>query len=1253
VTAAAPVFQYDAALPILGRREEIVRAIAAHAVVIVAGDTGSGKSTQLPKFCLEAGRGAAAMIAHTQPRRLAARALAARIAQELAQPVGATVGYRVRFADQVSTETRLVLMTDGILLAELAADPELRRYDTVIVDEAHERTLNVDLLLGVLKRLLPRRPELKLVVTSATLDIERIARFFGDAPVITVSGRAHPVEVRYREEPEPEDPDIAAAVLRALREIEAEPGQIGSGDVLVFLPGEREIRDVGEVLERELNSGAEIVPLYSRLPWEQQSRIFQPGAGRRVVLATNVAETSITVPGIRAVIDSGLARISRYSVRSRLQRLPIEPVSRASADQRKGRCGRLGPGLCVRLFSEADFAARAGYTEPEILRTNLAALLLRLAADGLGDAERFPFIDPPDTRALNDGYRLLQELAALDADRRITRLGRDMARVPLDPRLARALFESRRFRAESEVLAIVSGLSVPDVRLGEAPGAPADPDRTQPFEDSKSEFSTLYKIWRGYRTARAGSRRELRRWCRERRLSLLRLSEWDNVYSQLAERAAQAGIAAGRRTPGREASYTAVHRSLLAGFATSVGMRGEAGEYLGTRGLHFHLFPGSPVRRRKPRWVMAASIVETSRVFARQIAEIEPSWIEAAAQHLLKREFLEPDWDEAREEVVARERVSLLGLVLRAGQVVNYGPIAPEESRLIFAREALVHGRLARRPGWLLANDAELAAAQRLEERLRTRGLTLPAESLIEFYDQALPRQVSSGATLEHFTRRLSEAGRAALHLRPDQIYAREPDPSELARFPERLTVPVGEDWAAAATASSPPVTIEVEYRFAPDEPGDGATLQLPLLAVPVLTRAVLDAAVPGFAAPRVEALLRSLPKDARRGLIPIAGSAAAYLEWAARRDPDRALLGRWLTEERGIPEAWLKFEPATVPAHLWPRFAAVEAGAPPALADDLPTLRRSTAARARSRLDALAAVAYPGPWQRFESDSLAEVHWVSADDAAAPIVAVHPALTRRADGIHVRYEYTAAEAGREHAWGGVHLARELLGRAARSLEKRVADDSALVLASSPHLQGPLLVDVMTHATVRLAAFADGDVPRRRTEFDAAVERAGSGLHGAFDAVRARLLAWFADARAVRRLSDDPRAASQGTLAAESRAHLDRLLAADTLTRAPAEWLRQIPRYIKAEERRWQRLLARHQEAPAIARELAAWDRRAALLESRAAAELRHPPPLDELRWWMRELRVSLIAQELKTVAPVSAARLAQRAADIEAWLQR
>jgi ATP-dependent helicase HrpA len=1228
---AAPqlVFKHDPDLPIFARREAILQALQDKQVLIVAGDTGSGKSTQLPQYCLELGRGSAGLIAHTQPRRLAARALAARIADELSQAVGRSVGFRVRFADQVSDATRLLLMTDGLLLAELASDPLLRRYDTIIVDEAHERTLNVDLLLGVLKRLLPRRPDLKLIVTSATLDVERVAQFFDDAPIITVSGRSYPIEVRYAQSSaDDEDPDLPQAVLDAYQEIATEPGDIGNGDVLVFLPGEREIRDVGELLERELQPGVEVLSLYSRLSWEQQSKIFQRGTRRRIVLSTNVAETSITVPGIRAVVDSGLARISRYSVRNRLQRLPIEPISRASADQRKGRCGRLSAGLCMRLFSEENFEQRAPFTEPEVLRTNLAGLLLRLAADGLGAAEDFPFIDAPDSRALNDGYRLLQELQALDDDRRITRRGKAMARLPLDPRLSRALLESKRFHAESELLAIVAGLSVPDVRIGDDPPAGAV------FEDNKSEFSALVKLWRAYRTAREGPRRELRRWCKERHLSVLRLSEWDDVYTQVVDRARDVGIVAQRAA----ASYTAVHRSLLAGFCTMVGTRGEDGAYLGTRGVHFHIFPGSPLARRRPRWVMAASIVETSRVFARRIAEIEPMWIEAAASHLVKREYLEPDWDEPREEVVARERVSFLGLVLSAGRVVNYGPIAPEESRLIFAREAIVYQRLRRRPDWLMANDAAVREAQQMEERLRTRDLLQSAESFVEFYDQQLPRQVSSAATLEYFSRHLSPEQRLALSLTPARIFARLPEAEALEQFPENTQVDA--------------LTVPVEYHFAPGETQDGANLKVPLLALPELTRATVDAAIPGLAAPRIEALLRSLPKEARRSLIPVAETAATFLAETNLAAADAGHLKTWLKERRGIPDALLRFDPKALPAHLTVQLTVMQGGREFARGTDLADLRRRCAATGRAELERRAREVYAalGAWRRFAADELPDSAVLAVEQGT---LRVYPTLASREEGLQVQYEWSAEEALRTWRDGAVRLARTMLERQARDLAKSIAGAVPLLLSASPYINSDDLADMLLQLAFRGACFAESDAPRIRAAYELAVDRGRERLYPCLEEMNSMTSGWFKEASAVRQTLEDPRIRPLSEAAEETRGHLRRLLDHRVIQAVSPDWLRQWPRYLKAEQRRWQRNTVRGGEPAQVARELQQWSARYLDLEKRLGAELRWTPKLDEFRFWIEEYRVSLYAQELKTLGPISAARLEQRAAEIESWLSR
>ena len=1222
-------FKHDPQLPISAHRDDIIAALEKHQVIVVAGDTGSGKSTQLPQYCLELGRGIAGQIAHTQPRRIAARALAGRIAEEVSEPLGHSVGFRVRFADQVSEATRLVLMTDGLLLAELSGDPLLRRYDTIIVDEAHERTLNVDLLLGVLHRLLPRRPDLKVIVTSATLDVERVARFFNDAPIITVSGRSHPIEVRYREGAEEEDLDLPAAVLDAYQEIATEPGGLGAGDVLVFLPGEREIRDVSDLLERELKSHVEVLSLYSRLSWEQQGKIFQPGARQRIVLATNVAETSVTVPRVRAVIDSGLARISRYSIRNRLQRLPIEPVSRASADQRKGRCGRLGAGLCLRLYSQENFEARPAFTEPEVLRTNLAALLLRLAAENLGEAESFPFIDPPDSRAINDGYRLLQELQAFDDQRRITRHGRAMSRLPLDPRLARALLESQRFHAEAELLAIAAGLSVPDVRIGVEDSAPEEV-----FNDAKSEFSALLKLWQAYRKAREGPRRELRRWCKERQLSVLRLSEWDDVYTQVVDRAREMGIVAQRRA----ASYTGIHRALLAGFCTLVGVRGEDGVYLGTRGVHFHIFPGSPLARRRPRWLMAANIVETSRIFARRVAEIEPMWVEAAAAHLLKREYLEPDWNDEREEVTARERISFLGLILSANRTVNYGPIAPEESRRIFAREGLVYQRLKRRPEWLLQNDAAIRAAQGMEERLRTRDLLQNAEAFVEFYNQALPRQVSSAATLEYFTRNVNESQRQALLLTPEQVFARLPDAESLQQFPE------------SARLNS--LQVPVEYKFAPGESEDGARLKIPLLALPTLTREQIDAAIPGLAAPRVAALLRSLPKEARRSLIPIGESAAEFLVQHPAGAADLSRLTLWLKESRGVAEPLIRFDAQALPVHLSAQLAVVLDDKELARGADLGELRRRCAVAGRNELARRARETFGvlGAWRRFELEQLPE----DVDlDVGQGAVAAFTALASEERGLQVHYEWSAAEAQRTWHEGAVRLARILLDKQARDLGKQLSADTTLLLAASPYMSSDELIDTLLQMAFARACFADEAAPRSRESFNQAVDQGRARLYPALEEIVATTRGWLGEASTVRRSLDAHAGKSLSPAAEETRAHLRRLLSPRVLRSLTPEWLRQYPRYIKGEARRWQRNAERRSEAAAIFQELQAWSARVEEVERRVAAELRWLPQLAELRQWLEEYRVSLYAQELKTLGPISATRLGQRIAEIDRWLLR
>jgi len=756
--ASVPPLSFPAELPVSGRIDEICAAITAHPVIVVCGETGSGKTTQLPKACLQAGRGIAGLIGHTQPRRIAARTVAARLAEELGVALGAQVGFKVRLAEAGSDDSLIRVMTDGILLAEIHGDPMLRRYDTLILDEAHERSLNIDFLLGFLKRLLPRRPDLRLIVTSATIDPGRIAAFFGGAPVIEVSGRSWPIELRYRPpaaDPDDDlDPDLMAGVAMAIDELQREP-VANRGDVLVFLPGEREIRDAAEMLRR--NGEAEVLSLYSRLSWAEQQRVFGRGARARIVLATNVAETSITVPGIRAVVDSGLARMARYSPRSKILRLPIEPISQASANQRMGRCGRIGPGICIRLYAQEDFDAREEFTPPEILRTNLARVILQMAALGLGDIEDFPFPDPPDSRLVSDGYRLLGELEAIDAERRLTSLGESIARLPVDPRLARMLAEASRHGALTELLTLSAFLSIQDPRERPTGMQPQADAKHLLFADPRSDFSGVLKLWQAWRQVREErGTNQSRRWCREHYLSAARMREWEELRSQLAQLAGEQGW----RENGQAAGFEAIHRALLCGLLGGIGERTETGDYLGARGLRFAIAPGTPLCERPPRWVMAATLVETRRVYARMVAAVEPGWIEAAARHLLKRSYDEPEWSPERGFVAARETVVLYGLVLSAGRRVNFGRIDPALARRIFVREALVAGRCRLTAPFLAHNRGVRAALERDEAKLRRPGALYDEDRAAQFYLDRIPDSVHDLQAFERW-RRVAESEHA------------------------------------------------------------------------------------------------------------------------------------------------------------------------------------------------------------------------------------------------------------------------------------------------------------------------------------------------------------------------------------------------------------------------------------------------------------------------------------------------------------
>ncbi len=740
--AAVPAISYPEALPVSQKKDDILAAIRDHQVVIVAGETGSGKTTQIPKICLELGRGVRGLIGHTQPRRIAARTVAERIAEELRTPLGEAVGWKVRFTDQVGDATLVKLMTDGIMLAEIQTDRELRAYDTIIIDEAHERSLNIDFILGYLAQLLPRRPDLKVIITSATIDPERFSRHFGDAPIVEVSGRTYPVEVRYRplleEGAEDADRDQITAISDAVDELQAE----GPGDILVFLSGEREIRDTADALTKRNLRHTEVLPLYARLSSAEQHRVFQQHSGRRIVLATNVAETSLTVPGIRYVIDPGTARISRYSHRTKVQRLPIEPVSQASANQRKGRCGRTSDGICIRLYDEDDFLSRPEFTDPEILRTNLASVILQMTAAGLGDIARFPFIDPPDSRNIKDGVQLLEELGALDPQakdprKRLTDTGRKLAQLPVDPRLARMVLEADRNGCVREVMVIAAALSIQDPRERPADKqAQADQSHAR-FRDESSDFLAFLNLWKYIREQQKElSSSAFRRMCRSEFLNYLRIREWQDIYSQLRAVAKQLGIDAGDPSAELAANPQHIHLSLLAGLLSHLGLKDtDKNEYLGARSAKFAVFPGSALFKKPPRWIMSAELVETSRLWARVNARIEPEWVEPLAQHLVKRSYSEPHWEKDQAAVMAYEKVTLYGVPLVAQRKVNYGRIDPETSRELFIRNALVEGDWRTHHQFFHDNRKLLGEVEELEHRARRRDILVDDETLFDFYD--------------------------------------------------------------------------------------------------------------------------------------------------------------------------------------------------------------------------------------------------------------------------------------------------------------------------------------------------------------------------------------------------------------------------------------------------------------------------------------------------------------------------------------
>jgi ATP-dependent helicase HrpA len=1162
---------YPPELPVSARREDLLDAIRSHQVVVVAGETGSGKTTQLPKMCLELGRSA---IAHTQPRRIAARSVAERIAFELGVPLGDVVGYAVRFDDRSRRDSAVRVVTDGLLLAEIQRDRLLRRYDTVIVDEAHERSLNVDFLLGYVKSILPRRPDLKLVVTSATIDPERFAQHFDGAPVVEVSGRTYPVEVRYAPVPDEADPfDAIGDAVESLMPLD--------GDVLVFLSGEREIRDAADLLRGRHGESLEIVPLYARLSAGEQARVFSPGERRRVVLATNVAETSLTVPGIRYVVDPGTARISRYSARLKVQRLPIEPISQASADQRKGRCGRVAPGVCVRLYSEEDFLARPRFTDPEILRTSLAAVILQMAAARLGDIEDFPFLDPPDRRQVRDGLNLLHELGALRLDdRSLTKLGRRLASLPVDPRLGRMVLEADRRDCADEAIVIAAALSIQGPRERPADRAAEADALHARFADESSDFLAYLNLWRYVRDERrALSSNQFRKRCKAEFLHYLRVREWQDLAGQLRAAARGAGV----RVNSAPASPDDVHRALLAGLLSHVGMRSERGEYVGARDARFVLWPGSSLARGQPAWVMVAELVETSRLFGRVAARIDPRWIESVAQHLVRRSYGEPRWERSRAAAVVSERVTLYGLPV-VSRSIPFARVDAAGAREIFIRRALVEGDWDAPHGFLARNAAARASVEALEERARRRDILVDDSVLFAFFDERVPADVVSGTRFDRWWRDQPEASLdypRELLLRRDASLEGRPDA-----------------WRQGD------LVLRLSYRFEPGSERDGVTVHVPLRVLGALREEGFDWLVPALREELVVALIRSLPKELRRQLVPapeVAASVVGLLRPRRGRFVDAVAAAlSTLRPVRVPPEA---FDTSKLPTHLRMRFRVEdERGAVLAEGDSLESLRARLRPRLREELSRAARGLERSGLRSW--DGIGELPRAVALPGTGGAVRGYPALVDEGSTVGVRVLDTPA----------AQLAAMRLGIRRLLLLTVPLPSPRPPLQFARHGDAAALVEDCVVAAVDALVAEAGGPAWSSSSFDALRAHVASGLPDRVAALIEQVARVVDAERDVTRRLESLTAPGLRPVVDDVAAQLRRLLPPGFVSAAGAARLPDLERYLHAAARRLDR-------APsALAADL---DR------MRTIHQLEAHPHAAAHRWELEELRVAQFAQSL------------------------
>jgi ATP-dependent helicase HrpA len=1238
-----PAMRFDDQLPIAERREQIREAIEAHQVVIVAGETGSGKTTQIPKICLELGRGTRGLIGHTQPRRLAARSVASRVADEIGTPLGELVGFQVRFTDQSSDTTLVKLMTDGILLAETQNDRFLQRYDTLIIDEAHERSLNIDFLLGYLKTILPRRPDLKVIITSATIDLERFSAHFDNAPVIEVSGRAYPVEVWYRplsaemdEEGNQveEDLSIDQGVVAALHELERHERANGQspGDALVFLPGEREIRDMADFLRKANLRHTEILPLYARLSVAEQQKIFATHAGRRVILATNVAETSLTVPGIVYVIDPGEARISRYSPRSKVQRLPVEAVSQASANQRKGRCGRVAPGICVRLYAEDDFNARPAFTDPEILRTNLAAVILQMLHLQLGRIEDFPFIEPPEGRAISDGFTLLQELGAVDRDGTITDNGRQLARLPVDPRIGRMLLEASRTGSLEEMLIIASGLTVQDPRERPLERQQAADQAHLQWREESSDFASFINLWRGFEDQRqALTQGQLRSWCRRNFLNFLRLREWRETHRQLVLTCRDLKF----ERNNQPASDEAVHKALLSGLLSQLGNKTEEGDYLGARQRRFMLHPSSALAKKRPPWVMVAELTETRRLYGRLVAKIDPLWVEPLAGHLVKTSYSEPHWEKKRGQVVAYEQITLYGLIIVPRRKVHYGPIDPVASREIFLRQALVLGEWHGRAAFNKANQQLLAELDELEAKARRRDILVDDETLYAYFDRHVPAQIYQLASFERWVKTQQREQPQLLHMTREELLQREAGEVTAEQYPDAWR------WQQVA--------LPLTYHFEPGHVRDGVTMRIPAPLLRQIPAERLDWLVPGLLFDKCVALVRGLPKSLRRNFVPVPDFVRAALERMPFAQGNLTqTLGRELTQMTGTRIDDMAWADVELEPHLLTNIEVVDAeGIVIAEGRDHSSLCSRLAGRAQ---DEQMPTPQSLPTEQMSPAGTYALPESHVRNQAGIEVTFWPAWVEEGDQVHEQLFDTDNQAQQAHRRGVQRLLLRELNEQARFLRQKCSaiKDAAIYYRELGNQQ-QLTDDVLLASIDRVFLPDDQPLPRTPQALAALIEQGKGEWVAATEKLAVETLAVLKGWHALQKRFKGKIDLAQALAFNDIRAQLAKLFFKGFIREVPAEWLAQYPRYLQAVEQRLDKLPGQVQRDRVWTEELQELVARYQARELKHRQEGRRDETLLTWRWLLEEYRVSLFAQQLGTRMPVSAKRLSKMWQEISA----